>query len=46
MAPVLYYLRQKIKAQGSRNDLRRKAEGFGEWVEAHLDFTRRRPLGR
>src|ERR1035438_3388848 len=41
MAPLLYYLRQKIKAQGSRNDLLRKAEGFGQWVEAHLDISRR-----
>jgi hypothetical protein len=41
MAPLLYYLRQKIKAQGSRNDLLRKAGGFGQWVEAHLDISRR-----
>ena len=41
MAPMLYYLRQKIKAQGSRNDLRRRSEGFGQWVEKNLPITRR-----
>jgi hypothetical protein len=41
MAPMLYYLRKKIKAQGSRNDLRRKPEGFGQWVEKNLPITRR-----
>ncbi len=36
MAPLLYYLRLKLKKQGSR-----KGEGFGAWVEANLLFTRR-----
>jgi hypothetical protein len=35
MAPMLYYLRQKIKSQG------KAGQGFGQWIEAHLDITRR-----
>lgn len=35
MAPLLYYLRQKIKAQG------KAGQGFGLWVEENLDITRR-----
>jgi hypothetical protein len=35
-APLLYYLRIKLKKQGSRT-----REGFGAWVEEHLPFTRR-----
>ena len=35
MAPLLYQLRSKIKAQG------RSGEGFGAWVESHLDMSRR-----
>jgi hypothetical protein len=35
MAPLLYQLRSKLKAQG------RSGEGFGAWVEAHLDMSRR-----
>ena len=35
MAEMLYYLRQKIKAQG------KKGEGFGAWVEDNLGITRR-----
>ncbi len=35
MAPMLYYLRQKIKAQG------KAGQGFGQWVEDNLDITRR-----
>jgi hypothetical protein len=35
MAPLLFELRKRIKAQG------RKAEGFGAWVESHLDMSRR-----
>jgi hypothetical protein len=35
MAPLLYQLRRKIKAQG------RSGEGFGAWVESHLDMSRR-----
>jgi len=36
MAPLLYYLREKEKKQGSR-----AGGGFGAWVEEHLPFTRR-----
>jgi hypothetical protein len=35
MAPMLYQLRAKIKAQG------KAGEGFGQWVETHLDISRR-----
>jgi hypothetical protein len=35
MAPLLYELRKRIKAQG------RSGEGFGAWVESHLDMSRR-----
>jgi len=35
MAPLLYQLRSKIKAQG------KSGEGFGAWVESHLDMSRR-----
>lgn len=41
MAPLLYHLRKKLKAQGARNDRRHNNEGFGAWVEAHLPITRR-----
>ena len=35
MAPLLYYLRKRLNAQG------KKGEGFGVWVEDHLDISRR-----
>jgi hypothetical protein len=41
MGPLLYWLREKLKARGSRNDLRDQDKGFGAWVEANLDVTRR-----
>ncbi len=42
LAPMLYWLRQKLRAQGARNDLTQdKDRGFGFWVEEHLDFSRR-----
>jgi len=41
MGPCLYWLRVKLKAQGARNDLRSKREGFGPWVEANLHITRK-----
>jgi hypothetical protein len=41
MAPLLYWLREKLRAQGSRNDIHDKDRGFGAWVEEHLDFSRR-----
>ncbi len=37
----LYWLRAKLKAQGARNDLKSKREGFGPWVEANLHITRK-----
>jgi hypothetical protein len=35
MAPLLYHLRLKLKAQG------KSGAGFGAWVEDHLDIARR-----
>lgn len=35
MAPLLYYLRKRVNAQG------KKGSGFGVWVEDHLDISRR-----
>lgn len=35
MAPMLFYLRKKIKAQG------KVGQGFGAWVEENLGITRR-----
>jgi hypothetical protein len=35
MAPLLWQLRERIKAQG------KKGEGFGVWCEKHLDISRR-----
>src|ERR1019366_2449094 len=40
-APPLYWLRERLRAQGSRNDLHDKDRGFGFWVEEHLDISRR-----
>lgn len=36
IAPMLFYLRLKLKAPGNRRGL-----GFGAWVEKNLTFTRR-----
>jgi hypothetical protein len=41
MAPLLFWLRLKLRAQGSRNDIHDKDRGFGAWVEENLDITRR-----
>jgi len=41
MAEMLYWLREKLKAQGTRNDLQRKREGFAAWCEANLGISRR-----
>src|SRR5277367_2250906 len=41
MGPLLYWLRVKLRAQGSRNDIIDKDRGFGAWVEDNLDITRR-----
>lgn len=41
MGPLLYWLREKLRARGSRNDLSGQDKGFAAWVEANLDVTRR-----
>jgi hypothetical protein len=43
LAPLLYYLREQLRAQGARNDLSvvEKDRGFAAWVEENLDITRR-----
>ncbi len=43
LAPMLYYLREQLRAQGARNDLSdvEKDRGFGAWVEENLDISRR-----
>jgi len=41
MGPLLYWLRDKLRAQGSRNDINDKDRGFGAWVEDNLDISRR-----
>jgi hypothetical protein len=41
MGPLLYWLREKLRAQGSRNDLRDKDKGFGAWVEKTVEISRR-----
>ena len=34
-------LREKLRAQGSRNDLRDRDKGFGAWVEESIEISRR-----
>jgi hypothetical protein len=41
MGPLLYWLREKLRAQGSRNDLRDRDKGFGAWVEETIEISRR-----
>src|ERR1039458_4007556 len=41
LAPLLYWLREKLRAQGSRNDIHDKDRGFAAWVEENLDISRR-----
>jgi hypothetical protein len=41
MGPLLYWLRQRLRAQGSRNDLRDQDKGFGAWVEQTIEISRR-----
>lgn len=41
MGPLLFWLRLKLRAQGSRNDIRDKDRGFGAWVEENLSISRR-----
>ncbi|MBZ5658844.1 MAG: hypothetical protein LAO08_00410 [Acidobacteriia bacterium] len=40
MGPLLFWLRIRLRAQGSRNDLHDKDRGFGAWVEKNLDMGR------
>jgi hypothetical protein len=40
MGPLLYWLRVKLRAQGSRNDIIDKDRGFSAWVEDNLDISR------
>jgi hypothetical protein len=41
MGQLLYWLREKLGAQGSRNDLRNQDKGFGAWVEQTIEISRR-----
>jgi hypothetical protein len=41
MAPLLYWLRERLRAQGARNDIADSDRGFGTWVEHNLDISRR-----
>lgn len=42
LAALVYWLREKLRAQGARNDLTQdKDRGFAFWVEEHLDISRR-----
>lgn len=40
-APLLYWLRIRLKAPGARNDIADKDRGFGAWVEENLPISRR-----
>ena len=39
MGPLLYWLRVRLRAQGSRNDIIDKDRGFGAWVDENLDIS-------
>jgi hypothetical protein len=41
MGQLLYWLRGKLRAQGSRNDIRDQDKGFGAWVEETIEISRR-----
>src|SRR5664279_5250920 len=42
LAPLLYWLRERFRAQGARNDLvHDKDRGWEVWVTEHLDISRR-----
>lgn len=38
---MLYWLRERLRAQGARNDIADQDRGFGVWVEDNLGITRR-----
>jgi hypothetical protein len=41
LAPLLYWLRERLRAQGARNDLTQdKHRGWELWVTTHLDISR------
>lgn len=39
MAPLLYWLRVRLRAPGSRNDIHDKDRGFAAWVEDNLEIS-------
>src|SRR6266851_4861086 len=39
MGPLLYWLRVRLRAQGSRNDIVDKDRGFSAWVDDNLDIS-------
>lgn len=41
MGQLLYWLRENLRAQGSRNDIRDQDKGFGAWVEQTIEISRR-----
>src|SRR6266700_3264442 len=41
MGPLLFWLRLKLRAQGSRNDIQNQDRGFGAWVDETLSISRR-----
>jgi hypothetical protein len=40
-APLLYWLRIRLRAPGARNDISDKDRGFGAWVDDNLGISRR-----
>lgn len=41
MGPLLYWLRERLRAQGARNDIiKDKDRGFSAWVEDNLEISR------
>ena len=40
-APLLYWLRIRLRAPGARNDISDKDRGFGAWVDENLGISRR-----
>jgi hypothetical protein len=41
MGGFLYWLREKLRAQGARNDIRDHDKGFGVWVWQTIEISRR-----
>lgn len=40
MAPLVYWLRVRLRAQGSRNDIHDQDRGFGAWIEKNAGISR------